>query len=291
MQTDESHPCAILLCGYCMSHGSPLSSIRLLLLHALYRPVMELGVRKEVANLTSGNIWLWGIHGKKSKQQYWYNLNCLLFKNIFANFKKEAASFWVVVVFFFLQHPFQRRFSPSWVDMREKPSAAQTLIPTVKSGSHQTWSCPQHASRISLFVLQIPPCFTHGCRDYSTASFHSHTCGVFGKIAKWTKILTRFFTQARNITSMQTYFAFPPFFLMRIWLKEGEILKTYSARMNPEMQLICHFAGDHLKTPWEPGGVHILNLRRVIFTRNKCSWTYAKKGGVVRRIFEYGVLL
>lgn len=27
--------------------------------------------------------------------------------------------------------------------------------PTVKSGPHQTWSCPQHASNISLFVLQI----------------------------------------------------------------------------------------------------------------------------------------
>lgn len=31
------------------------------------------------------------------------------------------------------------------------------------------------------------------------------------------------------------------------------------------MQPICHFAGDHLETPWDNGAVHILNSRRVIF--------------------------
>lgn len=36
--------------------------------------------------------------------------------------------------------------------------AMLNLRPTVKSGPHQTWSCPQHASRISLFVLQMLSC-------------------------------------------------------------------------------------------------------------------------------------
>lgn len=77
----------------------------------------------------------------------------------------------------FLLHHAQRYFSR--VDTREKPPAVQTQIPTVKSGSHQTWSCPQHASRISLFVLQILPCFTHGCKDYSIVLFHSHKYSLF----------------------------------------------------------------------------------------------------------------
>lgn len=250
MQTDESHPCAILLCGYCMSHGSPLSSIRLLLLHALYRPVMELGVHKEVANLTSGNIWLWGIHGKKkklTKQQYWQNLNCLLFKNIFAIFKKKQPVLGLLVVFFlFLQHHSQRRFSPSRVDMREKPSAAWTLKPTVKSGSHQTWSCPQHASRISLFVLQVPPCFTHGCRDYSTAPFHSHTCGVFGKIAKWTKIHYQIFHASQEYYIHASLFCNSPFFFFR----EEEILKTYSESSDAAYLSLCWWPSWDTLGPW-----------------------------------------
>lgn len=74
-------PCAILLCRYCMSLGFPLSFPRLLFLHALYRPRLELRVhRQEDCPLRpSFQKWLWrdmsrGITNLKLK--YWFKLNC-----------------------------------------------------------------------------------------------------------------------------------------------------------------------------------------------------------------------
>lgn len=172
-------PCAFLLWGYCMSLDSPQSLTRLLFWHALYRLKPELRVHRQNCPLRSSfqKMAMNGgsINQKTTSIQSWNwpkkNVTAIqnfpLFQNASAKNPPKSGQCRDCIMF--------TDTSPEWTRGRSCQQRRHKS-PTVKSGPHQTWSCPQHASRISLFVLQILSSSSQWWKDDPIVLFYSHKC-------------------------------------------------------------------------------------------------------------------
>lgn len=107
---------------------------------------------------STGGDWNWTPRVDLKRCPPWVEKNSRKNRDIIT---KDGKLFHGFLLFFIEESPFLLQHNARKYLLRVhggELSAVQTLSPTVKSGPHQTWICPQHASRISLFVLQMLYC-------------------------------------------------------------------------------------------------------------------------------------